>query len=158
MKRIPEFTRLNIVGAIAETVSGLKTFLDCFSVIRAPPNLITARSTITTTSSGTFEDDVDHRFIGLHSCSVSWPRTRTCPDSKDGFKQESKTHEAQSFSDLVALSSGIISDPFIERDAKVRAVEIPSARNPDPTICPACGERVSSDLGFCPLCGAYKES
>ena len=70
----------------------------------------------------------------------------------------SALHEAQSFSDLVALSSGIISDPFIERDSKVRAVEIPSARNPDPTICPACGERVSSDLGFCPLCGAYKES
>jgi len=67
-------------------------------------------------------------------------------------------HEAQSFSDLVALSSGIISDPFVERDANVRPVEIPSARNPDSTVCPSCGEKVSSDLGFCPLCGTYRES
>lgn len=70
----------------------------------------------------------------------------------------SALHEAQSFSDLVALSSGIISDPFVERDGNVRPVEIPSARNPDPTICPSCGEKASSDLGFCPLCGTYGES
>ena len=70
----------------------------------------------------------------------------------------SALHEAQSFSDLVALSSGIISDPFVEKDANVRPVEMPSARNPDPTMCPSCGEKVSSDLGFCPLCGAYRES
>ena len=70
----------------------------------------------------------------------------------------SALHEAQSFSDLVALSSGIISAPFVERDANVRPVEIPSARNPDPTVCPSCGEKVSSDLGFCPLCGTYRES
>ena len=70
----------------------------------------------------------------------------------------SALYEAQSFSDLVALSSGIISDPFVERDANVSPVEIPSAQNPDPTVCPSCGEKVSSDLGFCPLCGTYRES
>ena len=70
----------------------------------------------------------------------------------------SALHEAQSFSDFVALSTGLINDPFVEREPNARAVEAPAARNPDPTTCPSCGVSIDTDLGFCPVCGSYKQS
>ena len=70
----------------------------------------------------------------------------------------SALHEAQSFSDLVALSSGLIADPFVEKESNARPIETPTARNPDPTVCPSCGVMVDTDLGFCPVCGSYKSS
>ena len=70
----------------------------------------------------------------------------------------SALHEAQSFSDLVALSRGLIADPCVEKESNARPIETPSARNPDPTVCPSCGVMVDTDLGFCPVCGSYKSS